>query len=63
MVSNYVLDKLLLIKDIKAIKEVLMNIRGDFEKQAKKQRDNWHVMVAMYYILMFQMHWKEQFKL
>ena len=32
MINNYVLNKLLLIKDIEAIKEVLMNIKKDFKE-------------------------------
>jgi len=40
MISNYILDKLLPIKDLEIIKEMLINIKRDFEEQAKKWRDN-----------------------
>ena len=36
MIINYILDKLLLTKDLKAIKEVLVNIRGNLEEQAEE---------------------------
>ena len=41
MISNYILNKLLPIKDIEIIKEMLMNIKGDLEEQAEKWRNNW----------------------
>ena len=37
MITNYILDRLLPIKDLEAIKEVLISTRGNLEKQAKKQ--------------------------
>ena len=53
MITNYILDKLLLIKDLKTIKEILINIRGNLKEQAEKWQDDWQVMVPIYYILAF----------
>ena len=32
MIANYILDRLLLTKDLKAIKEVLVSIKGNFKE-------------------------------
>ena len=40
MITNYILNRLLLIKDLKAIKEVLVSIRGNFKEQAEEWRDD-----------------------
>ena len=36
MITNYIPDRLLLIKDLEIIKEVLVSIRGNFEEQAEE---------------------------
>ena len=59
MTTNYILNKLLLTKDLKTIKEVLVSIRGNFEKQAEEWRDDWRVIVLVYYILMFKTYKKK----
>ena len=46
------------MKDLKAIKEVLINIKGNLEEQAEKWWDNWQVTVTVYYILAFCTYWK-----
>ena len=51
MIINYILDRLLLIKDLKAIKEVLISIKGNLKKQAKEWRNNWQVIVLVHHIL------------
>ena len=56
MITNYILNKLLSIKDVEIIKKVLVNIRGNLEEQAKKWRDNWQVIVLIYYILTWRIH-------
>ena len=53
MITNYILDRLLLMKDIKAIKEVLVSIKGNLKKQAEEWYNNWQVTVPVYYILMW----------
>ena len=58
MITNYILDRLLLTKDLKAIKEVLVSIRGNLEEQAKKWRNNWQIIVPVYYILTWRTHQK-----
>jgi hypothetical protein len=40
MITNYILNRLLPIKDLKAIKEILINTKGNLEKQAKDWRSN-----------------------
>jgi len=35
MVSNYMLDKLLPIKDVKIIKKILVNTKGNLKEQAE----------------------------
>jgi len=50
MITNYILNGLLPTNDLKAIKEVLINIKGNLKKQAKEWRDNWQVIVLTYYI-------------
>ncbi len=35
MITNYILNRLLLMKDLKVIEEVLVNIKGKFKEQAK----------------------------
>ena len=37
MIINYILDRLLLIKDLEAIKEILINTKGNLKEQAKEQ--------------------------
>ena len=37
MITNYILNRLLPIKDLETIKEVLINTRGNFKEQAKNQ--------------------------
>ena len=51
MITNYILDRLLLIKDLEIIKEVLVSIRENLEKQAKEWRDDWQVIVPVYHTL------------
>jgi len=51
MIINYILDKLLLMKDLEIIKEVLVSTRGNLKKQAKEWQDDWQVIVLAYYIL------------
>ena len=63
MITNYILDRLLLIKDLKAIKEVLISIKGNLKEQAKKWWDNWQVTVLVYYILTWRIYQKAWFKL
>ena len=41
---------------MKAIKEVLVNIKGNLKEQAKKWQDDWQVTVPVYYILAFRTH-------
>ena len=36
MITNYVLNRLLLTKDLEAIKEVLISTRGNLKEQAKE---------------------------
>ena len=36
IIINYILNRLLLIKDLKAIKEMLVSIKGNFKKQAEE---------------------------
>ena len=59
MITNYILDRLLLIKDLEAIKEVLVSTKGNLKEQAEKWRDNWQIMVPVYYILAFRTYKKE----
>ena len=40
MIINYILNRLLLMKDLKAIKEVLISIKGNLKEQAKEWWDN-----------------------
>ncbi len=40
MIINYILNRLLLIKDLKAIKEVLISIKENLKEQAENWRDN-----------------------
>ena len=37
MITNYILDRLLLIKDLKAIKEMLVSIKGNFKKKISQR--------------------------
>jgi len=63
MITNYILNRLLPIKDLETIKEMLISIRGNLEKQAKKWQDNWQVIVLAYYTPAFRTHKKGQFEL
>ena len=56
MITNYILNRLLLIKDLEIIKEVLISIKGNFNEQAEKWQNNWQVIVPMYYILIWRTH-------
>ena len=53
MITNYILNRLLLIKDLETIKEVLVSIRGNLKEQAENWRDNWQVTVPAHYTLIF----------
>ena len=53
---------MLLIKDLKVIKEVLVSTRGNLKKQAEKWRDNWQVTVPTYYTLMIKTYRRERFE-
>jgi len=43
--KNYLLDIIKPVKEIKTIKAILVNIKGNLEKQANNWRDNWKFTV------------------
>jgi len=43
--KNYLLNVIKLVKEIKAIKITLINIKDNFEKQAQNWRNNWSILV------------------
>ena len=45
IIKNYLPDVIKPVRKIKAIKAILVNIKGNFEKQADNWRDNWEFTV------------------
>ena len=43
--KNYLLDVIRPVREIKAIKVILINIKRNFKKQADNWRDNWEFTV------------------
>jgi len=45
IIKNYLPDVIKPVREIEAIKAILVNIKGNFEKQADNWRDNWEFTV------------------